>query len=105
MNSNTFKIRFFIFILSNKLASQDNLQLPRFAQTPAGAEVLNAFGTEFGQTWDLVRAYNRAVEVARGNGSLLPFQMALWSDVFVLGMRLFQLSFEWWRINSRQTNP
>lgn len=82
--------------------SQSNLQLPAFAQTPPGAEVLNAFSTEFAQTWDLVRSYNRAVEVSQSNGSFLQFQMALWFDVIILSMRLAELAFQWWRISTTQ---
>jgi hypothetical protein len=83
--------------------SNFNLQLPQFAQTISGGEVLSAFSTEFAQTWDLIRAYNTAVEVSQNNGSFIQFQIALWSDLMILGLRLSEFAFQWWRIASKET--
>lgn len=90
-------------VLQEYTSPQFNLQLPRFAQTAAGAEVLNAFSIEFAQTWDLVTAYHRAVDVSLRNGSFLQFQMALWWDMVILGMRLIELAFQQWRNIITQT--
>jgi hypothetical protein len=83
----------------------NELRLPEYANSAAGKLVLDAFVEEFSQTWDIIRAYNRAVEVSRNNGSFLDFQIALWTDVVALSIRLSQLGLEWWRTNSRQSPP
>ena len=78
--------------------SSVNLQLPIYGKTNQGKEVLEVLGSEFSKTWNVVLAYDAAVAVAKGNGSLLQFQLALWNDFCVLGMELFRINLEWWSI-------
>ena len=78
--------------------SSVNLQLPIYGKTNQGKEVRKALGSKFSKTWNVVLAYDAAVAVAKGNGSLLEYQLALWNDFCVLGMEVFRINLQWWSI-------
>ena len=57
--------------------SSVNLQLPIYGKSNQGKEVLEVLGSEFTKTWNVVSAYDAAVAVAKDDGSLGQFQLAL----------------------------